>query len=55
MLLTQTQTAEKVGYKICQFTKVIKHQKNFPKPFLAHAKANPKWRESDIDNYLSQA
>ena len=52
--LSQKQTAEKVGYKIDQFTKVIKHQKDFPKPVLFHAKARPKWRDTDIENYINR-
>lgn len=52
--LSQKETAEKVGYKIDQFTKVIKHQKDFPKPVLFHAKARPKWRDTDIENYINQ-
>jgi predicted DNA-binding transcriptional regulator AlpA len=53
-LLKSSEVAKRIGYGIARFKAVIKHQKDFPKPFKAHEKAHPKWRESDINQYLNR-
>lgn len=53
-LLTQLETAQRVGYAITQFATIIKHQHDFPKPKKAHPKAHPKWRDVEIDEWLNK-
>ena len=54
-LLKSAEVAERINYGIARFKSVIKHQPDFPKPIKAHPKAHPKWRDTDIDNYLNRA
>lgn len=53
-LLSQTETAAKLGCSIENFRKKIKFINGFPKPIKFDDKSHPKWREIDIDNYINE-
>lgn len=53
-LLKSAEVAAKLRASLSSFKTVIKHQPDFPKPIRLTPKAHPKWRDTDIDNYLNR-
>lgn len=56
-LLTSTEVAERVGYSVKHFQNAWRSIKGLPAPvrlqLASGGLSNPKWRESDVDAFLS--
>ena len=53
-LLKSKEVAERVDVCYDHFRKVVKHDPKFPAPIFTHTKARPKWRDTEIDDYLNK-
>jgi predicted DNA-binding transcriptional regulator AlpA len=53
-LIPANEVAQILGYSYDYFQRVVKNQSTFPKPIKLTPKAQDKWRDIDIDNYLER-
>jgi predicted DNA-binding transcriptional regulator AlpA len=52
-LLSSAEVAKKVNVGLTTFKTKVKHDERFPKPVKLTKTSHPKWRESDINDYIN--
>lgn len=52
-LLKSKEVAERIGISYDYFMREVKYQVTFPKPVKLTPKANAKWRDTDIDQFIA--
>jgi predicted DNA-binding transcriptional regulator AlpA len=52
-LLKQAEVAQRLGVHVDTFRKVVKHYSKFPRPVKLTPKSRPRWRDVDIEKYIS--